>query len=61
MAGGGVGAAYSKPTSVPQGDPLCMMIVALLLRGWIVEMRDMGLCPRVLADVLQIVATGEDH
>ena len=46
---------------MPQGDPLSMMIVALLLRGWILEMREMGLLPRVLADDLQIVATGEDH
>ena len=58
---GGVGAAYSKPTSVPQGDPMSMMIVALLLRAWIVEMKQMNLKPRVLADDLHVIAVGYDH
>ena len=55
---GGVGEGYTKPTSVPQGDPLSMMVVALLLRAWILEMRYMWLHPRVLADDMQIIATG---
>ena len=38
---GGVGEAYSKPTSIPQGDPLSMMVTALLLRPWIMEMKGM--------------------
>ena len=38
-----------------------MMIVALLLRAWALEMKEMGLHPRVLADDLQVVATGEQH
>ena len=42
---GGIGEAYSKPTSVPQSDRLPMMIVALLLRAWTLEMREMGLHP----------------
>ena len=35
---GGVGEPYHKPTSVPQGDPLSMMVTALLIRPWIMEM-----------------------
>ena len=58
---GGIGEAYRKPTSVPQGDPLSMMIVALLLRAWTLEMKEMGLHPRVLADDLQVASTGEQH
>ena len=38
-----------------------MMVVALLLRAWIVEMKEMGLRPRVLADDLQLIAIGKDH
>ena len=58
---GGIGQGYAKPTSTPQGDPLSMMIVALLLRAWIVEMKGAGLRPRVLADDLQLIAVGGDH
>ena len=56
-----MGEADAKPTSVPQGDPMSMMVVALLLRAWIVEMKGVGLKPRVLADDLQLMAVGEDH
>ena len=38
-----------------------MMIVALILRAWTLEMKAMGLNPRVLADDLQVVATGAEH
>ena len=38
-----------------------MMITALLLRGWVVQMKELGIHPRVLADDIQIVAVGEDH
>ena len=38
-----------------------MVIVALLLRVWTREMKAMGLQPRVLADDLQVVATGAEH
>ena len=36
--GGSLGEAYSKPTSIPQGDPLSMMIFALIARPWIMQM-----------------------
>ena len=38
---GGLGEAYFKPTSIPQGDPMSMMITSLLLRAWVIQMKDM--------------------
>ena len=29
---GGIGKAYAKPTSIPQGDPFSMMLTSLLMR-----------------------------
>jgi hypothetical protein len=47
---GGLGQPYTKPASIPQGDPLSMMVVALLLRAWIIQMNRVAVEPRVLAD-----------
>ena len=58
---GGLGEAYAKPTSVPQGDPLSMMVTSLLLRAWVVQMRRCAVKPRILADDLQILSQGENH
>ena len=38
-----------------------MMIVALILRAWIVQMKTMAVTPRVLADDLQLISTGTRH
>ena len=35
IVAGGLGEPYGRPTSIPQGDPMSMMIVAILLRPWI--------------------------
>ena len=35
-----MGEAYPKPTSIPQGDPLSMMLVALIMRPWILLMSE---------------------
>ena len=32
---GGMGEVYKKPTSIPQGDPVSMMLASLLMRAWI--------------------------
>ena len=32
---GGLGEEYRKATSIPQGDPFSMMLVALIMRPWI--------------------------
>ena len=58
---GGLGEPYKKPTSIPQGDPMSMMITSLLLRAWVIQMRGMDVLPRILADDLQLMATGEDE
>ena len=58
---GGIGEAYRRPTSIPQGDPMSMMVIALLLRAWIMQMRSLAMKPRILADDLQIISTGTRH
>ena len=58
---GGIGKPFQKPASIPQCDPLSMMVVALLMRAWVLQMKSLGVKPRVLADDLQILACGEDH
>ena len=58
---GGVGKPFQKPTSIPQGDPLSMMVVALLMRACVVEMKSLNVKPRVLADDLQILSHGKDQ
>ena len=58
---GCIGQPYKKAASIPQGDPFSMMLVALLLRPWILQMKAMATFPRVLADDLQLIATGPRH
>ena len=38
-----------------------MMLVALLLMPWIMQMRSLAAIPRVLADDLQLLAPGPQH
>ena len=58
---GGLGEPYGRPTSIPQGDPMSMMVVAILLRPWISQMRQLAMHPRILADDLQAISTGTRH
>ena len=58
---GGGGKPYFKPTSIPQGDPLSMMMTSLLLRPWIMQMHALAVQPRLLADDLQILSIGPNH
>lgn len=58
---GGLGKAYHKPTSTPQGHPFFMMIVAHILRPRIMQMREAAVMPRIVADDLQRFATGPRH
>ena len=39
LAGGQMGEPYRKETSIPQGCPLSMALVALLLRPWVMAVR----------------------
>ena len=36
---GGLGEDYTKPASIPQGDPFSMLVVAVFLRPWIEQMK----------------------
>ena len=58
---GGLGESYTKPTSIPQGDPMSMMVTSLLLRPWVMQMKSLKVKPRILADDLQLMCTGEGH
>ena len=58
---GGLGEASGKPTSIPQGDPMSMMIISLILRTWVVQMEMSAVTPRILADDLQLLCTGNRH
>ena len=58
---GGLGQPYSKPTSIPQGDPMSMVITSLLLRAWVKQMQKHDVTPRILADDLQLMCKGKDH
>ena len=40
---------------------MSMMIVAIILRPWILQMRQLSMTPRILADDLQIISTGTRH
>ena len=40
---------------------MSMAVVALLMRAWIMEMKHYAVQPRLLADDLQILSTGERH
>lgn len=55
---GGLGAAYEKPTSIPQGGAMPMMITSLPLRAWVVQMELRAVTPRILADDMQLLCTG---
>jgi hypothetical protein len=54
----GIGHPYHRPTSIPQGDPLSMLMMAFLLLPWAKLMRSKSACPRVLADDVMIRTEG---
>ena len=58
--GGGVGHGQRRRCGIPQGCPLSMMVVALIMRAWVQMAKAQGATPRVLADDVLIVAKGED-
>ena len=58
---GGLGQPYTRYMGIPQGCPMSMMVIMLLLRAWIIEMRSTDAKPRDLADDLLMVASGENH
>lgn len=55
---GGIGQPYRRQCSIPQGCPLSMMIVALIMRPWLQKTKELNVEPKVLADDVLIIATG---
>ena len=47
---GTLGEPHKRLTSIPQGCPLSMTMVAFLMRPWIGVIKEIGATPRVLAD-----------
>ncbi len=58
---GALGEAHEDRTSIPQGCPFSMAMVALLMKPWMSVMREAGVSPRALADDLFILAQGRNH
>ena len=59
--GGGLGQPFARRCGIPQGCPLSMMFIALLLRPWTIMLDTMGAVPRILADDLMILTSGTQH
>ena len=58
---GGMGTPYSKKCGIPQGCPLSMAMVALIMRPWIIQMRRIaGIACYILADDVLVLAKGPD-
>ena len=47
---GTLGEPHKRLTSIPQGCPLSMTMIAFLLRPWVGVIRAIGATPRILAD-----------
>ena len=58
---GGLGKPYAKRCGIPQGCPMSMMFIALLLRPWTVAIANMRAIPRILADDLMVLTHGTKH
>eukprot|EP00973_Karenia_brevis_P044352 6143632-Karenia_brevis.AAC.1 len=48
--GGNIGQAHRHACGIPQGCPLSMVFISLLLRAWIIQMRQLSVQARTLAD-----------
>ena len=59
--GDALGQAHTHRCSIPQGCPFSMTLIALLMRPWIMLVREVGIQPRVLADDLFLYGTRERH
>ena len=57
----GLGKPHRRPCGIPQGCPFSMMVIAFLMRPWLLIMQATTLKPRVLADDVFLFATGEWH
>mgnify|MGYP003312472344 CR=1 FL=1 len=56
---GGLGVKYKRRCGIPQGDPLSMMFIALIMRPWVVMMQlQHKVRPSVLVDDIMLLANG---
>ena len=56
---GVLGVKYQKRCGIPQGDPLSMMFIALIMRPWVVMMQvQHKVRPSVLVDDIMLLANG---
>ena len=58
---GGLGMAYTRRCGIPQGCPMSMTMIALLLRPWDVALQSDYTKPRMLADDLLVYTRGVNH
>ena len=56
-----IGRGYSRGASIPQGCPLSMVWLSLVLRPLVINIRAMGCIPRALADDLMAYSVARDH
>ena len=58
---GGLGTPYGRRCGIPQGCPFTMMLVGLIMRPWIILMRQVtGIKAFILADDVLVLAQGPD-
>ena len=57
----GLGAPHRRDNGIPQGCPLSMMMIALLMRPWMLLMLQHNVTPRTLADDLLATTSGPGH
>ena len=58
---GNLGKPHMRKCGIPQGCPLSMMYVALLLRPWTYLVKHLGAIPRILADDILIITKAKGH
>eukprot|EP00973_Karenia_brevis_P068646 9545019-Karenia_brevis.AAC.1 len=56
---GAFGKGHRFPCGIPQGCPLSMVFIALMMRPWTLQMREMHATPRALADDVLLTAIGD--
>ena len=54
-----MGDLYRAEAGIPQGDPLSMMIAAMVMRPWAEMMRDHGNVSYLYVDDIMVMTSGE--
>lgn len=58
--GQGIGKGFVRLCGIPQGCPLSMLFIALMMRPWLVAMVALEALPAILADDILVMFTGMD-